>query len=730
MRRSGCSVVVFFALLAACGQTGGGCGNGCAPLTPLPSGVFLGEKLDSVAAGRLTAGGFGVINANPNTLLEQIAPGGSMVVSIPCTIQNALLENLTIADEGELYCTSETCGQLDGKCDARDVPKPVTVKISSLVLAPQGPDLVEAAMDVTITTGKIMVSSVSRSSLLCLFSDPVKCSLDFDSTRAAPLDNFLKVHARFTVDPRWDKVLTFEIPDIGGSKACGAAGALPKPECFDPADTIIAKEGACNVCTAANFTVIKTLVIDQITKALKARIEHVLLKADARPCGPEGLCPMNGVADSVCRPRDGGTSDGGILDAGDCVDPVTDKFVPNLLGVEGRMSLGLAPGVPAGAGLDLSLGAGGSSVANDAGITVGFRGGAKEIAVADCVKPITHAPEPVLPLPDLDADAPGPYDVGLALSQQLLSRAFFHAQQSGALCLELGHEQVVQLDSSLIGALLPSLNKLVGKDLSVPLRVVIRPTNPPSATLGAGTLNPMTMKPLEPLIRFDWDAVEIDLYAKLEERYVRLFTVAADVKLPLGLSLSNCSDVTPVVGDLTGAVTNVHASNSEILPENLKVIEMLVPSLLSLAEPQLARALKAFTVPVFGGWKLKLLAAQGVGPISGTKTFNHVGLYAKLLTANQVCLANAPRLHPLTVVRHEGSQVELKVEPGSPSTREYQTRVNGGLWSHWQPASADGVLTVNHPRLLLKTEHQIEVQVRERANPEGVSEPVAVRVVP
>ena len=60
------------------------------------------------------------------------------------------------------------------------------------------------------------------------------------------------------------------------------------------------------------------------------------------------------------------------------------------------------------------------------------------------------------------------------------------------------------------------------------------------------------MKPKEPLIRFDWDGVEIDLYAKLDERYVRLFTVSADVKLPIGLSLSNCSDVTPVLGALAG----------------------------------------------------------------------------------------------------------------------------------------------------------------------------------
>jgi hypothetical protein len=57
-------------------------------------------------------------------------------------------------------------------------------------------------------------------------------------------------------------------------------------------------------------------------------------------------------------------------------------------------------------------------------VTVGFTGGAKEIEVSSCVKPLLHAPETALPLPDFDVDAPGPYDVGFSLSHQLLSRAW------------------------------------------------------------------------------------------------------------------------------------------------------------------------------------------------------------------------------------------------------------------------------------------------------------------
>lgn len=718
------------AVFAACsGGTGGGCGGGgaggCAGFGPIPGGRFTGDRLDTAASARLTADGFTVVNQYSPQLLDMIAPGGNLIVPLPCSIQSALLENLTIGDEGQISCAAESCGQLDGKCDTKDEPKQIAVHITSLALAPKGPDLVEASLNITLATGKIMVSSVSRNSSLCFFSSPVKCSVDFDTMRTAPGNNELKVNIKFTIDPRWDKIIAFEIPDIAGAKACGASGALPKPACLDPADMTVASEGSCGFCTVANFNLVKTLIVDQLTKSLKDRLEKALKEGNCRSCNWATQCPASAVATSTCTYL----VDGGSPDAGDCIDDGTAKCVPAILGAEGRMLLGQTLGglVPGNSGIDVSVAAGGSVAANTAGFSVGFVGGAKEIDAAACVKPLLHANEPLLPLPDFDLDAPGPYDVGFSLSQQLLSRAFFHAQQSGALCLELGHEQVAQLDSALLGTLLPSLNKLTGKDVSVPLRVVIRPVNPPKATVGEGTLDPMTMKPKEPLIRFDWDGVEIDLYAKLEERYVRLFTVSADVKLPIGLSLMGCSDLVPIIGDLGGAITNVHAKDSEILAEDLAALEKLVPALLTFAEPTLARGFPAITVPDFGGWKLKLLAAKGVGLVAGTKSYNHLGVYAKLIPYNQICLVASPRLFaaPVTV---QGATATVKVSAEGAGLPQYQTRVNGGFWSDWRAAASDGTLTVRHPRLVLPTEHRVEVRVRDRFHPEAVSDLVGVTV--
>ncbi len=722
------------AVFAACaGGGGGGCGGGaagCAGFGPIPGGRFTGEKVDTAAAVRLSSEGFTVINQFSPQLLDMIAPGGQLVVPLPCSIESALLENLTIGDEGQISCNQESCGQMDGKCDSKDVPKQLTVNVTSLQLAPKGPDLVEGSLTITLATGKIMISSVSRNSSLCFFTNPVKCSVDFDTARVAPTANDLKVNIKFTLDPRWDRILSFEIPDIGGAKACGASGAQPKPACLDPADMVVAQEGSCGFCTVANFNLVKTLIVDQLTKSLKDRLEKALKSANCRACSAGTQCPSSGVATSACvYPTDGGSPD-----AGECIDDGTAKCVPALLGAEGRMLLGSTLGglVPASAGIDLSVAAGGGVASNTTGFTVGFTGGAKEIAVAECVKPLIHAPEAALPLPDFDTDAPGAYDIGLSLSHQLLSRAFFHAQQSGALCLELGNEQIAQLESGLLGTLLPSLNKLTGKDLagkdvSVPLRVVIRPVNPPKATIGEGTMDPATMKPKEPLIRFDWDGVEIDLYAKLDERYVRLFTVSADLKLPIGFTLMGCSDLIPVIGDLAGAITNVKAKDSDILAEDLAALEKLVPALLSFAEPALARGFPPITVPEFGGWKMKLIAAKGIGAISGTKSYNHMGLYAKLIPYNQVCALMSPRVvaEPGPV---RGTLATLKVAADGAGLPEYQTRVNGGFWSDWRTAASDGTLSVAHPRLLLPAKHRVEVRVRDRFHPQAVSEIAAVDV--
>lgn len=689
------------AFVWACGApTGCACGG----FTPLPQGSFTGQKLNSAGAARLTAQGFDALNQNAPSILQFFAPGGVMQVPVPCSLEQVSfagipLVQLIVADTGSLSCTSEACGRMDGTCDANDLGHAINLTFTSLTFTPKAPDVLEAKVTATVQTGPIPISSrgTGGSPLCGLFSSQrAKFTVDLDTGRAAPPSNDLLLDIRFTIDSKWDQLLALEVASVGNAAAC-SGGATP-PSCIDPNDIEILNEG-CSALNIAQLSAVKTLLVNQLASSLKKQLTEALAGANCAACGPMGECPTYGTATSACEP-----------DAGVCNDTATGRCVPGLMGTEGRLEVGQALGslgAPAGSAILLSLGAGGGATATDAGLTVGLRGGAKELAVADCVAPLTRAVPPMLALPDFDADAPAPYDVGLSVSNQLLDEVLFRAQQSGALCLELGTETVAALESELLATLLPSLG-LLTEGRNVPLRVVIRPVNPPTATVGEGTVG-SDGKPLDPLVRLTWRGLELDVYALLEDRLTRLFTVSADLSLPMGITLDGCAGFTPVVGSLQGAITNVAVKNHELLAEPVSVLQNLVPSLLTLAEPQLATGLAGFQVPDFNGFKFKFVAARGVGRVTGTQTYHHVGLYADLLDPGDTCTPTPLRAGG-TVVRSavRGGDEEASLE--LPAGELVSWRVDEGLWSTWQRVESSGVLAVRHPRLRLGGPHAVDVR--------------------
>lgn len=689
-------------------------GCACGGFTQLPQGSYTGTKLNSAGAARLSSQGFQTLNANSASILEFFAPGGVMQVPVPCSVEQVSiagfnLVQLVVADTGALYCTQESCGRMNGACNSDDIGQPVTITFNSLTFAPKAPDILEARVNASVQTGRIPISSLgsNRSALCLLDSNPrAKFTVDLDTARAQPPTNDLALDIKFAINTRWDQLLSLEVANIGNTGAC--SGGAMAPNCIDPNDIEILNEG-CSSLNIANLSAVKTLLINQLTAQLRTQITDALAEANCAPCGPGGACPSFNGASSTCD-----------ADAGVCLDTMGGKCVPALLGVEGRLEVGAALaslGAPAGSAIELSIGAGGSSEATVTGLTAGLRGGAKEVVVADCVAPINRPAPPLLPLPDFELDAPGPYDVGLSVSSQLLGELLFRAQQSGALCLELGTETVAQLSSELLGTLLPSLNLVTG-NRNVPLRVVIRPVTPPSVTVGEGTVDG-DGRPIDPLLRLRWTGLELDIYALLEERYARLLTVSADLSLPLGVTHDGCSTVTPVVGSLTGAVTNVQVKNSELLAEDTAVLRSLVPSLLTLAEPQLAGGLSSFTVPEFNGFQLRLVGARGIGRVSGSTTYNHAALYANLLAQGEACAPAMKRaasgLVRGAVKKHDAAALQVRGD------RVYSWRVDDGLWSMWQRPVDGSRLELQHPRLLLGGRHVIDVRT-----PEGEAQRVVV----
>ncbi len=604
-------------------------GTGCGGFVSQAPGTYQGPKIDSAGALRVSQHGFATLSANGGTaLLELIAPGGTLDTKVSCATQVFLGETFATSDQGGVGCTDESCGRGDGKCDALDVPQPVSIAVSSLTLHSATPDLIEANLTATVKTGDIIISSAKRSSGLCLLfgGGPVKCAFDFDSTRQQPLTNVLTVQIKLAIR---NGLLSLELADLTGTKACGSGA---NQECIDPDDILISRvTGGCNVCSTLNSALVKQLLIDQLTKSLKTQLTKSLNKVTCQPCANgTNLCPTNAacVVDAV-------------TDAGTCMESAGGLCSPRFLGLEGRADLGTSLasfGVPGTAALDVSLALGGSTTAEPKGASIGMRGGMREVVIAPCVTPLTPTTLPNLPLPNFDLDGPASYDLAFSLSQQLVSEAMFHAQQSGALCLEIGTETVTQLDSATLETFLPSL-KVFSHGTNVPMRVVIRPVNPPTALIGTGTLDAQG-KPLDPLIKLSWPGVEIDMYAKVEERLVRLFTISADLELPLGLELSGCGSLKPVIGDLMNAVKKVEVKNSELLSEDLAAIAKLVPTLLTLAQPALSKGLPAVALPSLGStlpFQVKLLQARGVGQVAGTTQYNHLGIYAALVSPDGGC---------------------------------------------------------------------------------------------
>lgn len=722
-----------------------GSGTGCAGMTPLPS-RYTGPKNDNAINIRLSPNGVNYLNSHWQSLISAFAPGNTLTLPVACMTQNiSLIGNVAIADMGTPGCTSESCGRQDGVCNTSgsraDSPANVVATISGFSLIPQPPDRLQASIQLSVDTSAVMVASESDNFLLCIGLSRMKCSVRFNTRATLPNDNRIRATVQFTIDTKWDKLLAFQVTSFTGSDVCGASGAPPPPDCLQPQDITLTGQNTCGdiYCDTVDLDVVKTTLLQLISPLLQSQIRTIIGDQTCEACMATADCP---------RSTDG-TNQQATCSDDLCRDTVANRCVPRFLGVEGRINLGSVLGsfgAPAGASMDLSLAAG-SSVAVDQGLSFGTRVGVQAVQVAGCVPPSATPPMTAVAAPNFDAEAsPGSqFHVGLGLSTNFLNVAFHAAHQAGALCLQLSTENVGLINTGLFKTFLPSLGRLASRDgKDAPMMVVLRPARPPQVTIGQGTFDPVTKKPIKPLILLALPELSIDFYAMIDDRQARLFTLTADISLPLSLIFEGCDKVTPAIGDLKMLISNIRTTNSEMLAEDPQVLADLVPAIIGLAEPAVASALKPFSLPALGNFKLKVNEAKGVGNISGTEAYNHLGIYAQLLGANDMCAVSAPRLSARLLERHmplasemratgQGKlpwpQAVLAVEAqGKAGSPEFAVRIDDGLWSEFHPAD-NGRLTVSHPRFLLQGAHTIWVRARVAEDGQGISAPLPVGFV-
>lgn len=730
-------------VVAGCSGGGGGCGG----MTPIPTGRYAGPKTDNAVNIRLSPNGINYLNANWQTLVDAFAPGRTISLPINCMTQTvSVVGDVIIADQGAVGCNDENCGRMDGQClttgPKADAPVNVVATVTGFSLIPSPPDKLQASVQLTVDTSAVMLASKSSNFLLCLGLGRMKCSVRFNTAATAPNDNRVKATVKFSIDTRWDKLLAFEVESFTGSDVCGASGAPPPPDCLQPQDLSLSGHNTCGdiYCDTIDLEIIKTTVLQLVSPMLQSKIKDIVADQTCQPCAAASECP---------RSSDG-TGAQALCDDGLCRDPASgNRCVPRFLGVEGRVDLGTLLGkfgAPADAKMDLSVAAG-SSVKVDQGLSLGTRVGIQPVQVSACVPPSAAPSVVAVDAPDFEANAtPGsPYHVGLGLSSSFLNGAFHAAHQAGALCLSFSSETAAMINTGLFKTFLPSLGKLTTRDgKDAPMLVVLRPARPPQVKVGEGTFDPVTKKPIKPLLLVTLPELSIDVYAMIDDRQARLFTLTADISLPLSLIFEGCDKVTPAIGDLRSLISNIRTSNSEMLAEDPQVLADLVPAIVGLAEPALASALSGFALPALGSFKLKVNEVKGLGNIAGSDAYNHLGLYAQLMAANASCLVSAPRvvaslergnMPPAEAMRATGAQAlpwpeaVLRVgASGKSGTLEYSVRVDEGLWTTFGPAD-DGRLTVSHPRFLIQGRHLIEVRARVAEEPQGISAPAPVGFV-
>ena len=275
---------------------------------------------------------------------------------------------------------------------------------------------------------------------------------------------------------------------------------------------------------------------------------------------------IGGQACAKCMTKDDCNSFATACTGGNCMETDGKTCVPSL-GIEGKLDVGsvlasFAPGLQAD--MDILAVAGGYAAA-DTGLSLGMLGGGLGDPHNSCVPLVPAPPTPAIAqsktfFTDLLPDNTTPYHLGIGIHRTHLDTLGWAAFDAGALCLHVGTPTVALLSSKTIGLIVPSLQDLVHVG-DAPMFLALKPSQPPTFTLGKGTFK-MDMQGHtvvdDPLLHIHVPGFAIDFFAWVDDRYVRIMTLNADVELPLSLEVDAAGQLTPVFGDLTPSVHQRH----------------------------------------------------------------------------------------------------------------------------------------------------------------------------
>jgi MYXO-CTERM domain-containing protein len=645
-------------------------------MKPIPGGFAAAERVPNAAQVRVSQTGLAAVTADPAALIEGVT-GGPLQFDVPANCSGS---PSTCCPGGNPITP---CGPIVIDLVQRPGDQP------RLVVAPsQG----NARLDVTLRARVHTMMDVPVN--VPLVGD---CGLHIDTEDAGADDLIVNLPVSFVQDAM-----------LGTTRIQPGTAAISQ---LDNGDVALTGGFGCQFASLGIGFFIGTLT-DTFAGAISDAINDQLCKpcpsGDSAECGAAGVTCM----DNVC-----------MKDASTCMQEV---------GVTGRMSgSGTLPG---GAGaLDLYEVLGGYGTTNNNGIALGMLGGMLPAGAPRdrCGPPATAPARATIPQStffqgNTRPDNNQPFDIGIGVHQSQLDQFAYAGYEGGFLCLTVGNSTVDLLTTDTFALFLQSLPNLAGG--SRPLAVGLRPQKPPTITLGTNTFMDDGMGGRvvdEPLLDLMFDDLEIDFFAQIEDQYIRIFTLVADVHLPIGLEVGGNGELTPVLGQVDNAFTNLSVKNSEPLVETPDQLAAIFPMILDLALPQLIGGLGAFQVPELAGLQIDVTAITAVD----NKAF--LAIYGELSPAS---MAKPERVETTAVIlaqripgtdtfddptrwsKERRPQFELALGGSAePGDLEWSVKVDQGTWSAFSSAPRR---TLSSNLFWMQGKHQVEVRARKRGQPQ------------
>ena len=548
--------------------------------------------------------------------------GGHLVipVQVPCTSTSFPFEILSYAVTVPLHLC-DTNG--DGMC-AEDGTESCAIDLvaQAIELAPEGTaGTSQGALTAKITAA---IKTPDANGLqIAMPLDRLNTTVDGSITAdgQTPITVSLGLDVWLGSDPL--QLLQFELHEIEEGVYLGGIDSV--------VDAINISLGSSLLDGAIGL--IKGTLISALGGTIQTAIKDALDKASAQPCSfaTDDENDMNGTCAAAGQTCECYATGGLDCARADLRCKNADGTFPSIYpGYEGRVVLGKllsAFGADAASAFDFALAIGGGL--DIAGFTeggsktgyihVGAQAGVLAFpdAHATCVPPTMAAPIPVEgSLDDALKTGPSGHQVGVGISEYALNNALYQVTRSGALCLDIGTETVAMLTSTLFAGFVPSLS-LLGKDL--PMSLAIRPGQAPRISFGKNLIDESGAIS-DPLATVVIEDLSLDVYASIEERTVRLFTLNVDVAAPVALELGTNelgqTTAKPVIGKISQMLvfnTEVE-TNSEILTEDISNLGNQLGSLLSMADGLIGGLISELTIPDVMGLRFRVDGLNGMAP--------------------------------------------------------------------------------------------------------------------